>query len=107
MKELDIKTIKKLILKGQWFLSEHALDRLIERNLRISDVLVSILNGEIIETYPEDPRGYSCLVLGRKDELFIHTVCGFIKDNLVIITVYIPEPPKWIDERTRGGNDCE
>ncbi|MEQ6358795.1 DUF4258 domain-containing protein [Thermoanaerobacter thermohydrosulfuricus] len=57
MENLNIKTIKKLILKGQWFLSEHALDRLIERNLRISDVFVSILNGEIIETYPEDPRG--------------------------------------------------
>lgn len=86
---------------------EHALDRLIERNLRIADVLVSILNGEIIETYPDDPRGYSCLILGKKDDCFIHTVCGFKNDYLIIITVYIPEPPKWIDERTRGGKDCE
>ncbi|MBE3593038.1 MAG: DUF4258 domain-containing protein [Thermoanaerobacter sp.] len=107
MENLNIKTIKKLILKDQWFLSEHALDRLIERNLRISDVLVSILNGEIIETYPEDPRGASCLILGKKDNIPIHTVCGLMNDNLVIITVYLPEPSKWIDERTRGGKYYE
>lgn len=30
-----------------------------------------------------------------------------MNDNLVIITVYLPEPPKWIDERTRGGKYYE
>ncbi|MBP2071604.1 MAG: hypothetical protein PWQ59_1546 [Thermoanaerobacterium sp.] len=103
MNDFDIKMIKKLILKGQWLLSEHALDKLLERNLRIVDVLTSILNGEILEDYPDDPRGHSCLILGKKDDRYVHTVCGFQNKSLVIITSYIPEPPRWIDERTRGG----
>ncbi|MCG0275664.1 MAG: DUF4258 domain-containing protein [Thermosediminibacteraceae bacterium] len=103
MGEFDIKIIKKLILKGKWLLSDHALERLIERNLKVVDVLTSILNGEILEDYPEDPRGHSVLILGRKDETYIHTVCGLKDDYLIIITAYIPEPPKWVDERTRGG----
>ncbi|MGJ7045330.1 hypothetical protein HNR52_001531 [Thermoanaerobacterium thermosulfurigenes] len=31
MNDFDIKMIKKLILKGQWLLSEHALDKLLEK----------------------------------------------------------------------------
>jgi hypothetical protein len=34
MGEFDIKIIKKLILKGKWLLSDHALERLIERIFR-------------------------------------------------------------------------
>ena len=26
-------------------------------------------------------------------------------DWLVVITVYIPKPPKWIDPKTRGGHE--
>jgi hypothetical protein len=67
-------------------------------------VVMSIANGEVIENYPEDPRGHSCLVLeyvgpGKP----MHAVCGLDPSGiLIVITVYFPEPPKWIDERTRG-----
>lgn len=105
MDEFDIRQIKKLILKGKWLLSDHALERLLERNLRIIDVITSILNGEILEDYLDDPRGHSVLILGKKDNMFIHTVCGLKDDKLVIITAYEPRAPKWIDERTRGGNE--
>ena len=107
MNEFDMRTVKKLILKGKWFLSDHALERLLERNLRIVDVITSILNGEILEDYSDDPRGHSVLIIGKKDDIFIHTVCGLKDENLVIITAYEPKLPKWTDERTRGGKENE
>jgi hypothetical protein len=62
-----------------------------------------MLEGEILEDYPGDPRGPSCLVLCRlPDESFVHVICGMGTDGwLVIITAYKPEEPKWLDERTR------
>jgi hypothetical protein len=66
------------------------------------------MQGEIVEAYPEDPRGESCLVLGYAGAKPIHAVLGWARirgedeDILRIITVYIPQPPKWHDSRTRG-----
>ncbi|MDI3535336.1 MAG: hypothetical protein PWQ82_1701 [Thermosediminibacterales bacterium] len=58
-------------------LSDHALNRMLQRKIRVIDVLTSILNGEILENYKNDPRGESCLILGYSDGKPVHTVCGF------------------------------
>jgi hypothetical protein len=57
----------------------------------------------VIEHYPEDPRGASCLVLGcTGHDLPIHVVCGLSQpDMLVVITVYRPDPELWIDWKLR------
>ena len=54
--------------------------------------------GEIIENYPEDARGHSCLMLGSGEQnRSIHVVCAHKEDYLAIITAYIPEEQEWID----------
>ena len=64
--------------------------------------LLGVLKDEILEDYPDDPRGPSCLVLGYVGERPLHIVCGYTPATWIrIITVYIPKPPKWTDERTR------
>jgi hypothetical protein len=54
-----------------------------------------IFSGEIIENYPEDKRGHSCLMLGisRKNRP-VHVVCAPKEEYPVIIT-YIPSLEKW------------
>ena len=52
--------------------------------------------GEVIEDYPEDPRGRSCLLLGKgEDGRPIHVVCSPKDEYLVIITAYIPSDDEW------------
>ena len=47
--------------------------------------------GELVEDYPEDVRGRSCLLLGYKlDDTPIHVVCSPKGDYLAVITAYIP-----------------
>ncbi len=54
--------------------------------------------GEIIENYPEDVRGHSCLILGfGENSRSIHVVCAHKEDYLAIITAYIPGEQEWID----------
>ena len=74
-------------------------DRLILRK-EVEEVLTQ---GEVIESYAEDARGQSCLVMkivsaGR----VIHVVCSPKKDYLTIITAYLPNKRKWEkDMKTR------
>ena len=61
----------------------------------------ALRNGEIIENYPDDPRGASCLVLGFCGQKPIHAVCTIKTDpeELFLITVYDPSkrPDKWTE----------
>jgi len=101
---LDIKQIRNKILTGEWVLSQHARMRAGQRCVKDFEMVIAIANGEILENYPEDQRGHSCLVLGyTRDGRALHAVCGCEPSGtLVIITVYFPEPPKWKDPKTRG-----
>ena len=58
-----------------------------------------IEQGEIIENYPGDSRGHSCLILGRGETSRpIHVVCAHKEDYLAIITAYIPGKAEWADD---------
>ncbi|MFQ5739491.1 MAG: DUF4258 domain-containing protein [Acidobacteriota bacterium] len=59
--------------------------------------------GEIIEDYPEDPRGHSCLMLGGGEGgRPIHVVCSPKEEYLAIITAYVPSEEDWeLDFRLR------
>ncbi len=95
--------IRGKITAGEYEISYHAEKERYAEEILISDVETAILNGEILEDYPNDPRGPSCLVLGHSQDRPIHIVCGFTPLKWVrIITVYLPKLPKWTDERTRG-----
>ncbi|MDW8325721.1 MAG: DUF4258 domain-containing protein [Anaerolineales bacterium] len=61
------------------------------------EVRAAIFDGEIIEEYPEDVRGHSCLMLGLSlvNNRPVHIVCAPKEDYLAIITAYLPDPDKW------------
>ncbi|MCX7854476.1 MAG: DUF4258 domain-containing protein [Anaerolineae bacterium] len=70
--------------------------------LTLAQVEEALLNGVILEEYPDTGRGESCLILGFSGDTPIHIVCGWRGDRVAIITVYIPRPPRFIDPWTRG-----
>ncbi len=74
-----------------------------ERMISTSEVRTVIFQGAVIEDYPEDVRGHSCLILGRGDgDRPIHVVCAPKAEYLAIITAYLPDPDQWEpDWRTR------
>ena len=69
-----------------------------ERMISVSEIRKVIEKGEIIEDYPQDARGHSCLMLGRGEtNRPIHVVCAHKEDYLAIITAYIPGEAEWAD----------
>jgi hypothetical protein len=100
---LDIEWIRQQVRAANYEFSGHADDERQAERIPIAEVEEALLAGEILEDYPNDPRGPSCLVLGQGNLGYpIHVVCGQTRSaRLRLITVYIPSQPKWIDERTR------
>ena len=100
---MKIEDIVEKVRHEEFELSVHAHDERQAEAITVENIKEALLNGEILEQYPDDPRGESCLVLGHMENRPAHVVCGWKKNGwLFIITVYIPQPPKWIDERTRA-----
>ena len=65
------------------------------RMISTEEIRDAVLNGQIIEEYPNDDRGESCLVFNLKEQRVIHVVCSPKTEYLAIITAYIPLPDQW------------
>jgi hypothetical protein len=106
---MDIHEIRQLIRQGTYEFSMHAQQERLAEDLDVTEIEEAITQGEILEAYPHDPRGKSCLIAGYAGIKPIHAVLGWAKCRgegeriLRIITVYLPQLPKWSDPRTRGG----
>jgi hypothetical protein len=67
-----------------------------ERMISTAEIEMVIRTGEIIEDYPEDARGHSCLLLGRgQNDQAIHVICAPKDKYLAIITAYLPAYEQW------------
>ena len=99
---MDIEDIKARVRAGHFRFSLHAEMEAEADNLDIAQIVAAILAGEVLEQYPETGRGESCLIVGFSDQTPIHIVCGMRAKNVIIVTVYIPGPPKFVDPWTRA-----
>jgi hypothetical protein len=106
---MDMNEIQLLLREGRYEVSLHAQQERLEEDLDLAEIETAIIEyGEILEDYPNDPRGESCLVLGFLGSRPLHAVLGWstlkgeTQRMLRLITVYTPTAPKWINPRTRG-----
>jgi len=74
-----------------------------DRMITPNEIRAVIMQGELIEDYPKDARGHSCLLHGRGvGQRYLHVVCAPKNDFLVVITAYLPTEAEWEqDLRTR------
>lgn len=98
---MDIALIRIKIRAQEYDLSVHAHRERQEEQITIDEIEKTLLEGVIIERYPEDPRGESCLVAGKVTNQALHVVCGMRGSRLLIVTVYRPKEPTWKDYKTR------
>jgi homoserine kinase len=68
-----------------------------DRMVSTAEIRMVIEHGAVIEDYPEDSRGHSCLILGFADKRALHVVCAPKDDYLAIITAYLPSDQEWED----------
>jgi hypothetical protein len=105
-----IRELRRKIVQGQFEFSQHAVDQSIIRHISVQEVREAFANGQVIEDYPDDKYGPSCLILGfTLAGRPLHIQCSYPSRPLVkIITLYEPDPDRWVDFRTRrprNGNE--
>jgi hypothetical protein len=98
-----IEEIRQKFSDEQFEFSKHAADQSILRNILVREVSDAIANGQIIEDYPDDKYGASCLISGlTQDERPIHIHCSYPSRPLIkIITLYEPSLQRWNDDFTQ------
>jgi hypothetical protein len=96
--------IRAEVAAQSYEISLHADDERLADGVTISQLEYALSSCQIIEHYPDDPRGESCLVVGFTLEAApVHVVCGKNRSgHLILVTVYIPTMPKWRDPYTRN-----
>ncbi len=86
----------------------HAIQRMFQRGISEDDVRRVLEVGRVIEEYPEDQPYPSRLVLGWSSSRPLHVVASDSPETheMIIITVYEPDPAKWEADfsrrRTKG-----
>jgi hypothetical protein len=100
---LEFAWICARIQKNEYIFSMHGDLERQKDNLSVIEIEEAVMNGRILDTYPDTGRGKSCLVAGfTSGGKPIHIVCGERNDWLIVITVYIPIAPKFKSLFERG-----
>lgn len=99
----SIESIRQKFAEDQFEFSKHAVDQSITRRILVQEVREAIANSQIIEDYPDDKYGPSCLILGfTLAQRPLHIQCSYpSRPILKIITLYEPNADKWNDDFTQ------
>jgi len=92
-------TVLKLIRAGEVRISEHGYDELTDDDLTVKEVLGDVEYAQIVEEYPDYPKG-RCILLLQNDNQNqpVHALWGIPKGYekpVVLITAYRPDPECW------------
>ena len=98
-----IDEIRRRVARGDFEFSQHAVDQAIIHHISVQELREAIAGGDVIEVYPEDKYGPSCLIFGMtKVGRPIHVQCSDPnRPTVKIVTVYEPDPALWIEFKVR------
>jgi len=102
-----LEEIQNKMLRRQYEFSKHAVDQSIIRDISVVEVEEAVSGrSEVVEDYPDDKYGPSCLILGfTKAGRPLHLQCSYPSRPLIkVITFYEPDPDLWVDFRIRKQN---
>ncbi|MBU2447212.1 MAG: DUF4258 domain-containing protein [Bacteroidetes bacterium] len=101
---MKIDVIIEAIKNKKFRITDHAYDEAEADKLKFDEIYFSVMNGEIIESYPNDKPYPSCLIFGKTSgNEPVHSVWAYNEENswAVLITVYRPDPELWINFKER------
>ena len=97
---IEIQSIQEKVKKGKYLISFTHTEKLRERRIEMREIEEAISAGEIIEAYPDDLRGPSCLIFGFAHHgRPVHIVCGDLEyERILVITAYEPSLEEWEED---------
>lgn len=107
---MNIENIIDAIRADRIKITDHADEEANSDDLTFDEIFYSVIKGQILECYETDKPYPSCLIYGDTFTGFpVHSVWAYNEENswAVLITVYRPDPERWINwkERRRPDDD--
>lgn len=100
-----LELLKDLVTKGEILISDHGYDELAADNLSVRKLVSGLNDAELLEDYPDFPKGPCVLVLQQyENDQPIHVVWGIPKGTMspaVLVTAYRPDQARWTDDFRR------
>ena len=98
---MEIAGIRKAFIEKRFRYTKHGAEQRINRIITGKEIEQAILKGEIIEDYPSDKYGPSCLIYGKTRMGKALHIQISIFPIISIVTVYEPNPAEWVDNKVR------
>lgn len=101
---MNHEQLKDVIQENRIEWSAHALSRMLHKGISRASVKHIIINGEMIENYPDDKPFPSGLFYGPWEDVILHAVISYdaASRKIFVITAYWPDEEHFeSDFRTR------
>ena len=95
---MDIETIRERVRAGNYLAKGHAIRHALKEGFERKHMVEAVLNGAIIEEYPDDQRALVCgrATLWENVIVYLHVVCEYTDPIYVeFVTAYIPDEEQW------------
>jgi len=95
---VDLETIRERVRNGNYLVRSHAITHAIKEGFDRRNMFEAVINGSIIETYPDAERSLICgkTTLSANLVVYLHVVCEYSDPIYVeFVTAYLPDELDW------------
>lgn len=95
---MKLKEIQHLVQLGKFRIKRHSLPHRLKEGFSAADMVQAVMNGKVIEEYPERNRCLVCdrALLTKGTKIWLHVVCDYSDPEWIeFVTGYIPLPEEW------------
>ena len=104
---MDIETIRERVRQGNYLIKSHAVRHASKEGFERTHMVEAILEGTIIEAYPDEQRVLICgkTTLAKTTDIYLHVVCEYADAiYMELVTAYIPDEQEWEQPPLRRRN---
>lgn len=95
---MDIEVIRERVRMGDYLIRSHAVQHALKEGFERQHMVEAVLEGTIIEEYPDDQRVLVCgkTTLSAHMDIYLHVVCEHADAVYVeFVTAYVPDELQW------------